>query len=241
MNNIIKHDFEGQLYSFNMDGWFNATDAAVRFGRLPNDWLRLPGTASYLAAFKRKYGNIPHLKTRRGVGGGTWLHPKLAVRFAQWLNDDFAVWCDEQIDAIVRNGIRAEGNANLLPLYLRESATVWEIRFKPDYYHALARITRTTYDGHTGGTPPIYGQITEKWVYGCLLPADVYAELKALKEKSQKMHQWLTDGGQELLDKQIDLVRNTANSCTDRKDFEARMMALSQRPGQLGFIYPMAA
>lgn len=39
------------------------------------------------------------------VGGGTWLHPKLAVRFAQWLDMDFAVWCDEQIDNIIRNGL----------------------------------------------------------------------------------------------------------------------------------------
>ncbi len=25
------------------------------------------------------------------------MHPKLAIRFAQWLDVDFAVWCDEQI------------------------------------------------------------------------------------------------------------------------------------------------
>ena len=45
------------------------------------------------------------VKTKAGSpenGGGTWLHPKLAVRFAQWLDVDFAVWCDEQIDSIMR-------------------------------------------------------------------------------------------------------------------------------------------
>lgn len=35
-------------------------------------------------------------------GGGTWMHPKLAVRFAQWLDVDFAIWCDEQIDRLLR-------------------------------------------------------------------------------------------------------------------------------------------
>lgn len=34
-------------------------------------------------------------------GGGTWLHPKLAIRFAQWLDADFAVWCDEQIEHLL--------------------------------------------------------------------------------------------------------------------------------------------
>lgn len=28
--------------------------------------------------------------------------PKLAVRFAQWLDIDFAIWCDEQIDNLLR-------------------------------------------------------------------------------------------------------------------------------------------
>lgn len=40
--------------------------------------------------------------TKNGRGGGTWLHPKLGVRFAQWLEIKFAVWCDMQIDALLR-------------------------------------------------------------------------------------------------------------------------------------------
>lgn len=241
MSKILKYNFDGQLYSFKLDGWFNATEAAERFGKLPNEWLRLPSTESYLAAFQRKYGNIPHLKTKRGMSGGTWLHPKLAVRFAQWLSDDFAVWCDEQIDSIIRNGIRAEGSANFLPLLLREDATEWELRFSPDYYHALARATHTKYTGHSGGTPALYGQLTEKWVYGCLLPVDVHAELKERKHKSEKMHQWLTAGGQELLDKQISLVTSIAKSSADLKDFEARMMLVSKKGGQLSMVYPKVA
>jgi KilA-N domain len=35
-------------------------------------------------------------------GGGTWLHPKLAIDFARWLSPDFAVWCDLQIEKILR-------------------------------------------------------------------------------------------------------------------------------------------
>ena len=241
MTSIIKYDFQGRLHSFSADGWFNATEAADRFGKLPNEWLRLPGTISYLEAFKRKYGNIPHLKTRRGAGGGTWLHPKLAVRFAQWLNDDFAVWCDEQIDAIIRNGIQAEGNVNLLPLLLRDAVDAWEVRFKPCYYQALAHITRTIYTGHANGTPALYGAITDKWVYSCLLPDEVHGELKLRRHMSQKMHQWLTDGGQALLDRQIALVQGIASTSTDMRDFEARMMLVSGRRGQMGFVYPKAA
>ncbi|WP_327190602.1 KilA-N domain-containing protein [Pseudomonas libanensis] len=35
-------------------------------------------------------------------GGGTWLHPKLAVAFARWISPDFSVWCDLHIDALLR-------------------------------------------------------------------------------------------------------------------------------------------
>lgn len=102
MPNVIL-DYQGQPMAFTEAGWFNATAAAERFGKNPHEWLRLPTAQDYLAALERKYGNIPHLKTKRGKhGGGTWLSPKLAVRFAQWLDIDFAVWCDEQIDALLR-------------------------------------------------------------------------------------------------------------------------------------------
>jgi hypothetical protein len=46
-----------------------------------------------------------YVRTKAGSpanGGGTWLHPKLAVRFAQWLDMYFAIWCNEQIDALIR-------------------------------------------------------------------------------------------------------------------------------------------
>lgn len=47
------------------------------------------------------------VKTKAGApetGGGTWLHPKVAVAFSRWLNVDFAVWCDLQIDALLHGG-----------------------------------------------------------------------------------------------------------------------------------------
>lgn len=102
---IISANFEGQSVSFNADGWINATEAAARFGKEPYEWLRLPDTERYLDGLKRRYGEIPYVKASRARadrGGGTWLHPKLAVKFARWLSVDFEIWCDEKIDALVR-------------------------------------------------------------------------------------------------------------------------------------------
>lgn len=101
-NAIISRTYENHTISYNSDGWFNATEAAAKFGKAPYEWQRLPETVAYIAGLERKYGKIPYLKTKRGSGGGTWLHPKLAVMFARWLDIDFAIWCDEQIDSIIR-------------------------------------------------------------------------------------------------------------------------------------------
>ncbi|WP_275289327.1 KilA-N domain-containing protein [Halomonas elongata] len=102
--NVVPLDYQGQSVRFNSLGWINATEAARRFGKRPNDWLALPETQEYLAAMARHLntrgsGNL--VSTTRGRNGGTWIHPDLAVVFARWLSVDFAVWCDQQIKSLV--------------------------------------------------------------------------------------------------------------------------------------------
>lgn len=108
---VITRVYEGHAIAYRQDGWFNATQAASKYGKRPIDWLRLDETVSYMAALERsmvKSGKVGSahfglVKTSRGgTSPGTWLHPKLAVAFARWLSVDFAVWCDEQIDGLIR-------------------------------------------------------------------------------------------------------------------------------------------
>lgn len=106
-NKIVKVDYQGLLVSFDTEAWFNATEAAERFGKRPVDWLRLPDTEKYLSILCRRneVGKSHFVKTRKGGNTamqGTWLHPSLAVIFARWLDMEFAVWCDEQIYAILK-------------------------------------------------------------------------------------------------------------------------------------------
>lgn len=108
---IIPFDYEGQAVRFNGDGWLHATEIAERFGKEPAQWLRLDSTKEYIERLSERMeksnvgkSHITLVKTRRGntSTSGTWLHPKLAVKFARWLAVDFEIWCDEQIDALVR-------------------------------------------------------------------------------------------------------------------------------------------
>lgn len=110
-NNVIPFHYQGQAVRFNGDGWINATDVAKRFGKRPAHWLELPSTKSYMNALRKHLGagfdvgksdfKLVESSKVRGKAG-TWLHPKLAVAFARWLDDDFAVWCDLHIDALLR-------------------------------------------------------------------------------------------------------------------------------------------
>ncbi|NHZ36560.1 KilA-N domain-containing protein [Massilia rubra] len=102
---LVTAEYQGVAFSFQDDGWFNATTAAGKYGKKPNDWLKLDETKEYISVLSSisnaSQNRIWH-KTKRGNNGGTWLHPKLAVRFSQWLDMRFAVWCDYQIDLILR-------------------------------------------------------------------------------------------------------------------------------------------
>lgn len=100
MVKIVKAEFDGSPMQFNDDGWFNATAAAERFNKDLSNWVRSVDAVSYIDALK-SVENTDYIVTKKGRNGGTWLHPDLAVVFARWLDVRFAVWCDQQIKAII--------------------------------------------------------------------------------------------------------------------------------------------
>jgi len=105
---IVTRDYQGHAIAYQDDGWFNATQAAAKFSKRVDHWLANQDTKDYVAAILRRDSNTRlsgYLKTKRGASGGTWLHPRLAVAFARWLDVDFAVWCDEQIDLLIRGKV----------------------------------------------------------------------------------------------------------------------------------------
>jgi hypothetical protein len=79
-------------------------------GKRYHDWARLSSTKEYLEAFEASAG-IPSeqlLEVNESNGTnesrGTWLHPKVALRFAQWCSPHFAVQVDCWIDELLTTG-----------------------------------------------------------------------------------------------------------------------------------------
>lgn len=122
---VISAEYNGVPYQFTDAGWFNATEAAKRHGKRPAEWMRLPETKRYLKALARssKVGKSHFMSASRGRYGATWFHPKLAVRFAQWLDIDFAIWCDERIEQLIHGRLATSLYAQRLALEAQDATS----------------------------------------------------------------------------------------------------------------------
>lgn len=55
---IVSRDYQGHAIAYQDDGWFNATQAASKFGKVPHDWLRLPAHQTASPALARQLHGI---------------------------------------------------------------------------------------------------------------------------------------------------------------------------------------
>ncbi|WP_081906920.1 KilA-N domain-containing protein [Kingella negevensis] len=121
---ILNFSFNNAVVSFRADGFLNATAIAAYFGKQPRDYLKTEQTQQYIAALAEhlssktkilvEYNQLVTVKNG-GSQRGTWLHPKLAIHFARWLDPKFAVWCDEQIEHIISGSLKLEPVQPALP------------------------------------------------------------------------------------------------------------------------------
>jgi len=135
---IVKFDFEGTVIEFGKGEaiWLNATEIAKKYDKQVSSWTRNASTYEYIAALKDRYAKMHNAKNQEFImvhqGGlgiqGTWIHQKLAVRFAQWLNPDFAVWVDEKIEELLTTGAASISIPKDYPSALRALADSHEAR-----------------------------------------------------------------------------------------------------------------
>jgi hypothetical protein len=101
--NDLKIDF-----SFDEVIYLNATKTAKLFNTKPDNWLRNKDAKEYIEALKNRFSNLRNeelvIKKQGGKANeqGTWIHKSLIILFARWLNPDFAIWCDLQIEEILK-------------------------------------------------------------------------------------------------------------------------------------------
>jgi hypothetical protein len=104
---LIQHQANGSVISQRTaDGYVNATALCKAAGKQFNDYFRLDSTKAFLAALSAKTGipvdegNQSLIESRPGSpanGGGSWIHPKVAIHIGQWLSPEFAVQVSEWV------------------------------------------------------------------------------------------------------------------------------------------------
>lgn len=109
-NSPIILNYEGNPISFDLNNKFkmvNATEMGKIFDKTPKDFLRNQKIKDYIVALASRQNCLVtdlQIVILGGESPGTWMERKLALRFAQWLNADFAVWVDMKIEELLITG-----------------------------------------------------------------------------------------------------------------------------------------
>jgi phage antirepressor YoqD-like protein len=86
----------------------NATSMCNHFNKRPNDWLRLDSTKRYLNALSERNTvtgfPVTVIQGGEATSQGTWIHQRLILNLARWLDVDFEIWCDERIAELLNKG-----------------------------------------------------------------------------------------------------------------------------------------
>ena len=156
MNSVIFEElnFNGTLIQLTQSDGFdmmiNATEMAKPFGynKRPSKWLELPSTKKYLEVFKNDVQNsgiTPVITVKGnyadGTRQGTWMYRTVAIRFAQWVNYEFANWVDHKIDELLRNGFTIALDQERQ----KYNALISGIQPKADYYDQVLTYSENLY------------------------------------------------------------------------------------------------
>ncbi len=100
---------DNEIEQRDIDRYLNGTQMAIAGGKRIGDWLATDDYKRYVEALSA-ITRIPVIGLvivkggRPNLGGGTWIHPKLAIKLARWISVDFELWCDENIKTLVEKG-----------------------------------------------------------------------------------------------------------------------------------------
>lgn len=101
------------VYQYQVNGYVNATQISkihrniTGERREPNDWLRTETAQRAINKLSSVIGISPTDLVITKQGGkyqGTWIHPRLAVRYAMWVNDDFSLQVEDWVNQWLFSG-----------------------------------------------------------------------------------------------------------------------------------------
>jgi hypothetical protein len=172
---LTVQEFNGQTIRIRKeDRYVCLTDMAKASGKQFKHWNELKSSSSYLLTLSSVVGIPTTDLVEINQGGipenqGTWGHPKVALRFAQWCSDEFAVQVDCWIDELLTTGKVELSNENnqqiqLPPADIRVNNLVNSLQYlgieveNPRFSQGLKDLTLNILGINQNALPP-----SEKW------------------------------------------------------------------------------
>jgi len=86
------------------DDYVNVTLWCKKFAKTFYEFKRISTTEAFIESLCTNLNSAPALiiETKRGKGGGTWIHPLLAIKLAEWLSPDFEVFVKQTFAAYLK-------------------------------------------------------------------------------------------------------------------------------------------
>lgn len=217
-NSITEHNVNGLVVEQRIaDGFINGTAMCVAYGKEIKHWFGNQSTIDLILALAEDLGLkskgrisddsgisivsdvYPELVlTKRGSpanGGGTWLHPDLAMQLAQWCNPVFAIqvsrWVREWIILLEKKKqaeIEKLNELKAIKACVLPEAKKWEAQFPPEFWEKLKLIT--------GKSQPACSWLTQ-YIYS-RFPKGVHKTITSQNPRNDngnrkyKTHQFLT-------------------------------------------------
>lgn len=214
MKDLKTYQYENKQITFDLGNgevMVNATEMARPFGKQPFDFIRLEQTKAFIDVFRKKVKTgIPVIKQKTGRHGGTWMHQKLALKFAAWLSPEFELWCFDRIEELLTTGKTEikSGEFSLLERgILKLQPGQWEKRFQDEFFIQVMRVWGYEFDMSQWPPPQFVGKIITDYVYSPL-HRKIPNELRRVKETVpfSRWHQHLSEDAVKALEYHLDAV-----------------------------------
>lgn len=182
---VVMNDKRFAIEERNGNISFNLTQMAKPFGKAPKDWRKTDESKRYLEAMSkgRKIPLADLVEVRKGGTpeiAGTWANDaRIAVRFAQWLDMDFAIAVDELIyKVLTKQALVAEPFMGEYPVIIGHRAVY-------NYINVLKKLNYSTTSGSVWGRKNRYPNHFVKLYDRNFITLDFCVYLKNLQEVRQ--------------------------------------------------------
>jgi KilA-N domain len=102
---IVKHEYNGVAIRQRVsDDYVCLTDMTKAEGRRVGDFLDLPRTQEFINALAVDLEQLPEnlVVKKEGRNGGTYGHPVIAMKLAQWVSISFELWANKTLVRVVK-------------------------------------------------------------------------------------------------------------------------------------------